>query len=115
MDRSTPLYLLSRAQTQNANGEYERSETKRLVYCNLTSVSRSEWSTAGDAGLRAEYRATIFAPEYNGEEVAELELRGGKKRFVIYRTYLDSNERLELYLGNRAGISTEEVEDGDSN
>lgn len=111
MDRSTPIYLLSAAQTQNGNGEYIRSTASRMVYCNLRSVSRTEWSTAGDFGLRAEYQATVFGPDYEGEEVAELELRGGKKSFVIYRTYMDSNENLELYLGNRAGVSTDVASD----
>lgn len=111
MDRSTPIYLLSNEQTQNSNGEYIRSTTSRMVYCNLRSVSRSEWSTAGDFGLRAEYQAIVFGPDYNGEEVAELSLRGERKRFVIYRTYMDSNENLELYLGNRAGISTDVIDE----
>lgn len=116
MDRSKVLYLISAEQTQNTNGEYVRSTASRKVYCNLRSVSRSEWSTAGDFGLRAEYQATIFGPDYHGEEIAELKLRGETKRYLIYRTYMDSNENLELYLGNRAGVSTdvisEEVTDG---
>ena len=103
MDRSTPLYLIENAHSQNANGEYESAGEPRKIYCNLRSVSRSEWSTAGEAGLRAEYQATVFGPDYNGEEVAELCLRGGKQRFVIYRTYMGSGENLELYLGNRVG------------
>ena len=105
MDRSTPLYLIGKAATQNLNGEYESDEEQRLVYCNLRSVTRSEWSTAGEAGLRAEYQATIFGPDYNGEEAAELSLRGGKQRFVIYRTYVGPNETLELYLGDRVGVT----------
>ena len=48
----------------------------------------------------------MFAPDYNGEESAELDLRGGKKRFSIYRTYLGPNESLELYLGTRVGESS---------
>ena len=111
MDRSTPIYLYSTEQTQNTNGEYIRSTSSRMVYCNLRSVSRSEWSTAGDFGLRAEYQATIFGPDYHGEEIAELKLRGETKRYLIYRTYMDSNENLELYLGNRAGVSTDVIED----
>lgn len=103
MDRSTPLYLIGNEHTQNDNGEYENTGTSRTVYCNLRSVTRSEWSTAGEAGLRAEYQATVFGPDYNGEEIAELDLRGGKQRFVIYRTYMASGENLELYLGNRVG------------
>lgn len=103
MDRSTPITLISNDFTQNEHGEYESSGTARTIYCNLRSVSRSEWSTAGEAGLRAEYQATVFGPDYNGEEVAELALRGGTQRFVIYRTYMGSGESLELYLGNRVG------------
>ena len=103
MDRSTPIYLIGTSHTQNANGEYESSGEPRLVYCNLKSVTRTEWSTAGEAGLRAEYVATIFGPDYNGEEIAQLVLRGGTQRFAIYRTYMTGDELLELYLGNRVG------------
>ena len=103
MDRSTPITLISTDHTQNGNGEFESTGTARKVYCNLRSVSRSEGPTAGEAGLRAEYQATVFGPDYEGEEIAELALRGGTQRFVIYRTYMGPGENLELYLGNRIG------------
>lgn len=105
MDRSTPLWLIPATFEQNENGEYIEAAKPRKVYCSLRSVSRAEWSEAGQHGLRAEYQATMFAPDYNGEESAELALRGGKMRFSIYRTYLDANENIELYLGNRVGES----------
>lgn len=106
MDRSTPLYLVPAEFEQNANGEFIEAAEPRLVYCDLRSVSRAEWSDAGQHGLRAEYQATMFAPDYQGEQSAELILRGGRKRFSIYRTYLGRDESIELYLGTRVGESS---------
>ena len=106
MDRSTPLYLVPSEYQQNNNGEFIEHAEPRQVFCDLRSVTRAEWSEAGQHGLRAEYQATMFAPDYNGEESAELMLRGGKRRFSIYRTYLGPNESLELYLGTRVGESS---------
>lgn len=106
MDRSTPLYLIPQSYDQNANGEYIEDGEPRKVFCDLRSVSRAEWAEAGQHGLRAEYQATMFAPDYEGEQSAELVLRGGTKRFSIYRTYLGPNESIELYLGTRVGESS---------
>ena len=85
-----------------ANNEDFRShpEIYRDVFCNITSVSADEWLNAGKAGLRAEYRATMFLYDYQGEELAELD----GVRYGIYRTYAGTNETIELYLERKAGV-----------
>lgn len=52
-------------------------------------------------GLNPEIVATVFAPEYQGEEVAEI----NGVRYSIYRTYRDKGEKLELYLERKAGVT----------
>ena len=100
MDKSRVLTLISITYTKDAIGQQVPEEKKRDVFCNVSSVSLSEWSDAGRAGLNPEYRATMFAPDYDGEEIAELD----GIRYGIYRTYLSRNEEIELYLERKAGV-----------
>lgn len=100
MDRSRVLTLIEEAYKPDALGQLIPTETRRDVYCNLSSVSASEWFDGGRAGLNPEYRATMFVYDYNGERIAELD----GVRYGIYRTYLAQNEFIELYLERKAGI-----------
>lgn len=100
MDRSRILTLIEEAYKPDALGQLIPTETRRDVYCNLSSVSASEWFDGGRAGLNPEYRATMFVYDYNGERIAELD----GVRYGIYRTYLAQNEFIELYLERKAGV-----------
>ncbi|MEM0531475.1 hypothetical protein WGC32_14235 [Zongyangia sp. HA2173] len=100
MDRSKVLTLIEEAYKPDALGQLIPTETRRDVYCNLSSVSASEWFDGGRAGLNPEYRATMFVYDYNGERIAELD----GVRYGIYRTYLAQNEFIELYLERKAGV-----------
>ena len=100
MDRSRVLTLIEEAYKPDALGQLIPTETRRDVYCNLSSVSASEWFDGGRAGLNPEYRATMFVYDYNGERIAELD----GVRYGVYRTYLAQNEFIELYLERKAGV-----------
>lgn len=100
MDKSRVLTLIGVFYAPDAIGQLVPEEIRREVFCNLSSVSASEWFEAGRAGLKAEYRATIFAPDYGGETIAELD----GVRYGIYRTYVGRDEALELYLERKAGV-----------
>ena len=100
MDRSRILTLIEEAYKPDALGQLIPTETRRDVYCNLASVSASEWFDGGRVGLNPEYRATMFVYDYNGERIAELD----GVRYGIYRTYLAQNEFIELYLERKAGV-----------
>ena len=113
MDRSTVLYLLADTYTQNANGEFEPSGTARQVYGNIRSVSRAEFFAAGEEGLRAEYQVRMFAPDYQGEQIARIEIGGVMYQFKVYRTYIDANEQIELYLADRVGVSAVDLTEDD--
>ena len=67
------LRLLSRTGTQTADGRCLPQETARQVFCSVESVSRAEWAAAGQLGLAPQWRVTLFAPDYNGEDAAELD------------------------------------------
>lgn len=100
MDRSHVLTLIRQAMTQDAIGQQVAAEVRREVFCDIVSVSAEEFFQAGRIGLRAQFRATVFAPDYSGEEVAELD----GLRYGIYRTYLRRNDEIELYLERKGGI-----------
>lgn len=100
MDRSRVLTLIGVTYTKDAIGQQVPKEVPREVFCSITSVSSSEWFNAGKAGLKPVCKATVFALDYNGEEIAELD----GVRYGIYRTYLDRHERIELYLERKSGV-----------
>lgn len=101
MDRSRELVLIAKTFTADSIGQLVPAETRRTVFCDVRSVTRSEWATAGQLGLKAEYVATMFAPDYEGEEACELE----GVLYGIYRTFLGLNERIELYLERKVGVT----------
>ena len=100
MDKSRKLTLIGETYIKDSIGQLLPTETRRNVYCNISSVSASEWFDAGKQGLNAQYRAVVFVYDYQGEIVAELD----GVRYGIYRTYLGKNEMIELYLEKKAGV-----------
>lgn len=101
MDRSTQITLVTTSYTTDSIGQFVPTETNTTIFCNVRSVTRAEWAAAGQNGLKPELVATIFSPEYNGAEIAIID----GVRYGIYRTYLDTGERLELYLERKAGVT----------
>lgn len=100
MDRSNVCNLISRAYSADTIGQMIATETTSTVYCNVQSVSQSEWFQGGQTGLKPEYKITMFAPDYDGQDVLEFE----GVRFSVYRTYKRSDELLELYVEKRTGV-----------
>lgn len=105
MDRSTPIYLVTETYTADAIGQRIPTLTQRKVYANVGSVSRAEWSAAGERGIKPEYMVTMFEPDYNGEKIVQMEIRGSLQTFGVYRTYRGKNETIELYLEWKVGDS----------
>lgn len=100
MDRANIVTLVGVIHKEDDIGNFVPIETKRDVYCNIASVSGSEWMEAGRIGIVPQYKITVFEYDYQGEEIAEL----NGKRYGIYRTYIGKNENLELYLERKAGV-----------
>ena len=69
--------------------------------CDVGSVSASEYFEAAQVGIAPEYRVTMFAPDYQGEQIAQLD----GVTYGIYRTYLGKNETIELYLERKSGVT----------
>lgn len=75
-------------------------KTIRDIFCSVKSVTRSEWATAAQQGLKAAYCVTVWADEYEGETIAIL----NGIRYAVYRTYQPNSEDIELYLQQKAGV-----------
>ena len=101
MDRSTPIYLISEAKTQNSFGEWISVETKRMVYANARTATANEFFQAGQIGLSPEFKFTLFGPDYNGETIVEY----NDVRYAVYRAYQASTDKMELYTQREVGVS----------
>lgn len=99
MDRSTPIYLVSESFSENGYGVLKPTRTKRLVYADIQSVNANEWFEGGRNGLNPQYRFTMFAPDYKGEEIVQY--RGVD--YSIYRTYFRRTDIIELYAEYKKG------------
>lgn len=108
MDRSDVLILLSVVNTQNQYGVWEEQRTERQVFCQVDSVTRAEFFEGGRNGLNPEYRFTVFAADYNGEETCVYK----GKAYGIYRTYQPRTDVLELYAERKGGTNGKENQTG---
>lgn len=100
MDRSNVLTLVSITHETDSIGQKIPVESAVDVFCSVSGISATEWFKAGEAGLRPAYRVTLFAPDYDGQEVVILD----GVRYAVYRTYLAKNEQIELYLEKQVGV-----------
>lgn len=101
MDRSEVITLLSSEITKDENGVEHETLTRRDVFCQVDSVTRSEFFDAGRSGLNPEFRFTLFAGDYQGEELAEYKGR----TYAVYRTYFARTDVLELYVERKGGTN----------
>lgn len=69
--------------------------TGRTVYVELSSVTRNEFYNAYNAGLQPEIVARLeLAEDYQDEKYVEI----ASKRYRVIRTYLTSDDGIELTL-----------------
>ena len=82
MDRSTVINLIKEEKTKNEYGVYETTRTARQVYCQVLSVTRSEFFDAGRNGFNPEFEFTMFFGDYDGEKGVEY----NGETYAVYRT-----------------------------
>ena len=122
MNRNDVCILLKDSYTTDTMGQRIPTTEARQVYCEISSVTGTEWFSGSQNGLRPELRVTLFRYEYHGEETVNIggcidgqEVTGGTN-YTVYRTYFRRPERtpsglisgpetdeLELYLEKRTG------------
>lgn len=94
------LVLIGLSYTADEIGNQVAEETRRDVFCEISSISRAEWYDAGRNGMRPAFRATVNFDDYADETLVEHD----GKRYAVYRTYAKTPALLELYLEEKAGV-----------
>lgn len=99
MAKIDQITLIGMEQIQDPLLQWIPRETKRSVLCQIGSVSAQEFFEAGRSGMKAQFRVSMFAPDYAGETTVEY----NGQRYGVYRTYLVKEDTIELYLEGKAG------------
>lgn len=101
MDRSAVIKLFREENKLNEYGIPVKDETWREVFCQVNSVTASEFFEGGRNGLNPELRFTMFAGDYEGERTVGY---NGQK-YAIYRTFVTRNDTIELYAERQGGTN----------
>lgn len=101
MDKSATIDLIKKEYVKDEFGVRQVKETRRTVFCSVSSVTQREFFEGGRNGLNPEYKFTVFAYDYEDEPVVEY----GGKRLSVYRTYMQKNDNLELYCERKGGTN----------
>ena len=95
----TRVKLISAEYTENEFKQQVSNEKVRSVFGSVKSVGANEFFKAGQTGLKPKFVVEIRVSEYDGETLVEVH----GKRYTVYRTYINRNENIELYLEERSG------------
>lgn len=103
MNRADVIYLIT--ETARKHGVHETvTDTERMVYCTVNSVTRTEYYTALNVGIEPSYVFTLaMAEEYKGERLVKF--HGQKYRVV--RTYITDDDSIEITV-ERSDVNGEE-------
>jgi len=97
---SDELTLIKDAYTFDDIGNQISSHVKNTVFCDVKSISRSEFYNAATTGLKPSLVFIVHNCEYDNEEKVEYE----GNVFKVIRTYIKNTEEIELtcekVLGN---------------
>ena len=101
MDRSDVIKLITVTRTQDEYGVWRSTESEKEIFCQVSSVTQSEFFEGGRNGLNPEFRFTVFFGDYSDEPIVIYK----GNRYSVYRTYLGRNDRLELYVERKGGTN----------
>lgn len=91
--------LVKQTITTDRFGNEIATESTRKLYCEVDSISQSEFYSAANTELNPEYRFSVFFGDYQGEEICTYK----GNRYSIYRTYR-TGDYMELYAERKIGI-----------
>jgi len=96
------LTLISTVNTQDEYAVFHEEKVERDVFCQVYSISRSEFYGSGRSGLNPEYEFRVFAGDYEGEKLCKFH----NQEYAIYRTYIVPGEDyIELYVERKGGTN----------
>lgn len=91
-------YLITKKYLEDEIGQDISEITEQEVFCEILSISQSEFFEAAQSGLKPQYKIKVWAEEYSGQD----EVKIGDEYFTVYRNYT-VNGMTELYLEKRGG------------
>lgn len=97
----TEIKLISFTYSKNDYNQQTKQEKKTAVFAKIKSVGSNEFHRAGMTGLKPKFVAEIHSCEYHDEKLVEVD----GCRYSVYRTYLNKNKNIELYLDERNGAN----------
>ena len=101
MDRSDVINLIKETPVQSSDYTWTSQETSQEVFCDVRSITRTEWFEAGRNGIEhPEFIFIMNRNEYEGQKIVEY----NGQRYGVYRTYAGRNEDLELYVEAKGGL-----------
>lgn len=99
MNKLIDVILISQTVTYDTMGVPTITEKETALKGNFQSISAQEFFRGGEMGLKPEMIVKVWDREYNGETL----LKYNGVRYIIYRTYLVSDGRVELYCQKDVG------------
>lgn len=75
----------------------------REIFAEIQSITMTEFYSAASVGMSPNAKAIVWAFEYHGEQILELD----GQRYKIFRTYqVPTGNKMELYYTFEAGPNT---------
>ena len=96
------IQLIKQTVTTNTYGIEEMTETEREVFCEVNSITQTEFYAAANTEFNPEYKFKVFFGDYEGESL----LAFNDNRYSIYRTFR-TGDYMELYAERKVGTWTE--------
>ena len=93
------LTLVAQTITNDQYGNEVATEGETTVFCEVDSITQSEFYQAANTELNPEYKFTIFFGDYDGQPIV---IYNGQ-RYAIYRSYR-TGDNLELYVERKIGV-----------
>ena len=104
MDRSDVITLINKHAVQTSDYTWQNQEEKTDVFCDVRSITQTEWFEAGRNGIQhPAFTFVINRNEYSGQQIVEYQ----GQRYGVYRTYAAKNENLELHCEAKGGLHGE--------
>ena len=100
------ITLVAQTISTDQYGNEVATEVETQVFCEVDSITQTEFYQAADTELNPEYKFTIFFGDYSGQPIV---IYNGV-RYAIYRTYR-ADDNLELYVERKIGAIPAPSED----
>lgn len=91
-------YLVNEVLTEDDIGNSVSETSETAVFCEISSVSQSEFYKAAAVGYKPQCRLKMWQDEYGGQSLVRI----GKVYYSVIRNFT-ANGMTELYLEGRVG------------